>query len=90
MEEQKEKTMAERFPMNVPQETFDAWQLLRRVGDPELIARSIKASRPTVDKALKYGHVKKQWVATKITNYFKERRERELKQGTKLIESVTN
>lgn len=78
-------TMAERYPMTISQQLFDAWQILRRYGDPGRIHDLTKISRPIIDRALNFGNVKQPHVERKITEYFNDRFNKEKNNGDKLI-----
>lgn len=67
------RTMQERFPKNVPDNIYDAWKLSQKVGDIGKIMKALRLSRPVVDRALKYGHVKKGKLTNDITKFFQNR-----------------
>ena len=73
MSENKNKSMAERYPRTVTIETFTAWQTLTRSGDSKAIHEKYKISRPIVSRALNYGHVKNPKVTDNINKFFKAR-----------------
>jgi DNA-binding phage protein len=84
-------SMQERYPLNIAQDLFDSWQMMKRYGDAALIAKEKGISRPIVDRALNYGHVTKHGVTMKINNYFNarialEKAEKDI--GKKFIESL--
>lgn len=81
--------MAERFPRTISQQLWDAWQILRRKGDAEELMKRTELSRPVIDRALNYGHIKNSSLEAKITKYFDARLEREKSKGDKLIHSAT-
>lgn len=89
-------SMDERFPMNINQDLFDTWQQLKRKGDPKELCKELKLSRPIIDRALKYGHVKNPITADRISKFFSKRVEFEkanpepplTKNSKKLIETV--
>lgn len=81
-------SMSERYPMKIGQSLFDAWQILRRYGDPGRICKQKKISRPIVDRALNYGHVKDPNVTKKIIAFFQDRVESENNSGNKFIASA--
>jgi hypothetical protein len=89
-EPQQELTMAERYPMTISIQLYDAWQLMRRYGDPGKICKEYSISRPIVDRALNYGNVKEDRVEKKITEFFNERFDRENNKGNKLLKKVKN
>ena len=82
------QSMQERFPRTIPQEVFDAWQILRQVGDAEKLCTLLKKSRPVVDRALNYGHVKKPVMADKISEFFQKRIEKQKGKGERLLTAV--
>ena len=78
-------SMASRFPMNISQDLFDAWQKLRRTGDPKDICKDLNLSRPVIDRALNFGHVKNLEVTPeRISKWFAKRIENEKKNPTPL------
>lgn len=77
--------MDERYPRTISQELHDGWVVLRRYGDPGRICKTKDISRPIVDRALNYGHVKDPRVTKKINAYFSERVEAEKNAGKKFI-----
>lgn len=86
---QETKTMQERYPRTISQELYDAWQVLRRKGDPEKIRKKVNASRPKVDLALNYGHVHDTKLIDKISKFFKDRLAEEKEDGGTLLSAVT-
>lgn len=76
------------FECTIAPKLFEAWQKLRRKGDPEAIMELTKKSRPIIDKALKYGHVKDQTIIDVITKYYNDRLNAENQQGNILLKSV--
>lgn len=73
------------FDCTIAPKLFKAWQQLRRKGDPELIMELTGKSRPIIDKALKYGHVKDQTVVDAITKFYNDRLTSENQQGEDLL-----
>lgn len=73
------------FEMTISPELFNAWGQLRRKKDAEVIAQEIGKSRPVIDRALNFGHVKDQRVIDGITDFFTKRKRREDKQANKLL-----
>ena len=69
----------------VSQKLHDAWQRLRRKGDPELMAEKLGYSRPVIDKALIYGYVSLPELPDKINAFFMDRLKEEEKQADELI-----
>lgn len=78
-------SMQDRFPRTIAIDLYDAWQILKRSGDPIKICKITGLSRPVVDRCLNYGHVKNTWVADKITRFFNERVEKEKAKGKELL-----
>lgn len=78
-------TMAERYPMTISQQLFDAWQVMRRTGDGGHIHDQTNISRPIIDRALNYGNIKQPHVERKITEYFQSRFDNEQSKGDKLL-----
>ena len=87
--------MQARYPMTVSQEVYDAWQIFRRMNDSTKISAYIgktgraACSRPTIDKALNYGHTKDPILANLITKFFENRVESEKEGGANLIKKAT-
>lgn len=80
-----EQSMEERYPRTIAQQLFDSWQILRRYGDPGRICKAAKISRPIVDRAINYGHVKDPNVTKAINKFFSDRTEKENNTGGKFI-----
>jgi hypothetical protein len=57
----------------VSQALLDAWQKLRRKGDPELMAEKLQYSRPVIDRALIHGYVSLPELPDKINKFFMDR-----------------
>ena len=77
-------SMRERFPNNIGNELFITWQQMRRIGDPEKIAKALGLSRPIIDRALVYGNVKNEKTADLISKWFAKRLEQESKSGSSI------
>lgn len=77
--------MKERYPLTIEQDLYDSWQLHRRYGDPGRICKAKGISRPIVDRALNFGHVKDPLVAKRIYAFFMERVNSEKNSGNRLI-----
>lgn len=52
---------------------FDTIKMLRRVQDAKNLTDSTGFSRPTVDKALNYGHIRDSTLEKAIVEYYKAR-----------------
>jgi hypothetical protein len=83
-----QKSMAERYPMTISIQLFDAWQMMRRYGDPGRIVKKYNICRPIVDRAINYGNVKDPRVEKKISEFFNERFKGEEQKGNKLLKIV--
>lgn len=61
-------------------ELHKQWRQLERTGDAEAIAKKLKVSKPTIDKALIYGGVHQQKIQDGINKFFADRliREKEM------------
>lgn len=81
-------SMEVRYPRTISLELYDAWQIMRRSGDPGKLHDKLKISRPIIDRALNYGNVKKTGLADKITKFFNDRFEAEKTKGTNILQSV--
>jgi hypothetical protein len=90
----KKPSMAERYPRTISINLFRQWKKMRRFNDGRDLTIHLAKSRPIIDRALKYGHVKDETLIKKITKFFadRERRESELdaKSVEQLSKSVTN
>lgn len=62
--------MSSRFPMNIDKNVWDKWQECRRKNDAKAICELLDYSRPVIDRALNYGHVKNSELTDKISAYF--------------------
>lgn len=74
----------ELWPMNIAPELFEEWKRLRRQGDPEAIAKALDKSRPTITRALTYGHVNQKEIIDGINTFFSTRLDNERKMAKKL------
>ena len=81
-------SMEERFPRTISQELFDAWQILRRSGDPELLCKELNLSRPVIDRALNYGHIKRSGIGDEISKFFQKRLDKEKNKGSELLDAA--
>lgn len=70
-------------------ELHEVWKKLRRIGDPPAMAKELKVSRPTIDKALMHGYVAQTDLVDKINGYFQRRLERE-KEQAKALQSLSD
>lgn len=59
--------------LNIDPALFEAWQKFTRMGDALAIANRFGWSRPTIDNALNFGHVRNNEIVGQITTYFTER-----------------
>jgi hypothetical protein len=78
------KSMATRFPMTISKQLFDSWQKNKRKNDAAKLMEICDRSRPIIDRALNYGHVKDDELISTITNYFLLRVQSENSQYEKL------
>lgn len=76
----------DKYPMNIPPETLSAWAQNRRKGDPEEIMKALKRSRPIVERALNFGHVKEAWIIPAINDFYTKRLKKEIKQTQELLD----
>jgi hypothetical protein len=81
-------SMKERYPLNISQDVFDAWQFMKRKKDAEKLMQKTGLSRPIIDRALKYGHINNDKLESQITNFFAKRYEKENGAGVKLLNAV--
>lgn len=66
-------------------ELLEAWQTLKRKKDSFMIANIYGWSRPTIDNALLYGHVKTPQVTDHINEFFLQRQEKEKNDAKTLL-----
>lgn len=78
------RTSKKEWPLTVAPELLASWQKLRRKKDPETIAAKLGVSRPVIDRALIYGYVGVENLATGITLFFEERLNQERKDAARL------
>lgn len=76
------------FECTIAPKLFKGWQAMRRKGDPELIMELTGKSRPIIDKALIYGHVKDNAIADIITKFYNDRIKAENEQGEVLLKAA--
>lgn len=82
--------MAKRYPMTISKPLFDTWQKNRRKNDSVKIMEITGMSRPIIDRALNYGHVKDDDIISTITNYFLMRVQNENKLHQQLNATTTS
>lgn len=80
--------MDERYPRTIALENYDAWQILRRRGDGSKLVKHVGHCRPIIDRALNYGHVKEDVVRRRINSFFRNRQEKEKKEGEELLQAA--
>lgn len=73
------------FEQTISNELFSGWKQFRRKGDPEKLATILGKSKPVIDRALKYGHVKDQVVVKGITEFYMARKIEESNDGKQLL-----
>jgi len=69
-------------------ELHQQWQRLQRKNDSIELAKQLKVSKPTIDKALIYGSVHQQAIVDGITSYLAGRLLREKEAGEQLKRSA--
>lgn len=74
------------LPCTIDPGLFEAWKKLKRFRDSEYIGEEFGWSRPTVDNALNYGHVKSTELVGHINTYFSRRLKSEKATGEALME----
>lgn len=77
-----EKKKIEVFEQTIPDTLFDIWKSKRRKKDSQLISEAHNICRPVIDRALNFGHVKKQETIDAINSFFSNRDAEEAKNGT--------
>lgn len=83
-------SMNDRFPRNITLDVFNAWNTLRRSGDPALLVKKCRKSRPIIDRALNYGHVNDTKLIAKISEFFSNRLKEEETRGKELLQQANN
>jgi len=87
----KKRIMAEKrtnkreWQRTITLELHEAWKQLRRIGDPELMAKELGYSRPVIDRALIYGYVSMPELTDLINKFFKDRLERERTEAAAML-----
>lgn len=76
-------------PTIIP-ELFDTIKLLRRSDDAKLLQEQTGFSRPTIDKALNFGHIRDLTLETAIVNFYNERAKRQKQEAKKILQNLTN
>lgn len=79
------RTNKRQWERTITLELHEAWKQLRRIGDPELMAKELQYSRPVIDRALLYGYVSMPELTDKINKFFKDRLENERKEATAML-----
>lgn len=79
------KTKAQdKFPRTISEQLHARWRELFRRGDSIKIAKELTTSKPTIDRALIYGHVHQQRVVDGITQYLANRIIHETEEANRL------
>lgn len=81
-----ERTNKRNWECTITKELHDAWKILRRKGDPELMAETLQYSRPVIDRALIYGYVSMPELPDKINNFFRDRLNKEKEDAQGLLQ----
>lgn len=68
---------------------LEAWKLLARKNDSQIIAKTYGWSRPTIDNALLYGYVSNPQVTDHINDYFFDRMKAENKTAEELLSKMS-
>lgn len=80
------RTNKKNLQRTVPQELHEAWLSLRRKGDPEVMAKALRYSRPVIDRALIYGYCSLPELPDAINKFFKARLDKEKASARELME----
>lgn len=67
---------------------FETIKMLRRVQDAKVITDSTGFSRPTVDKALNYGHIRDATLEKAIVDFYKTREDWQQDQAKILLNKL--
>ena len=66
-----------KFEMTISKELFAGWKKNRRRGDTEKLMEITGKSRPVIDRALNFGHAKKDELIDAISTFFINRMQEE-------------
>lgn len=67
---------------------FETLKMLRRVQDAKNLTDSTGFSRPTVDKALNYGHIRDAVLEKAIVDYYKTREDWQEQEAIELLNKI--
>lgn len=70
--------VSDKYRRTISIELFTQWRNSSRKGDPQLLMDHLKATKPTINKALIYGHANSQKLIDGITQFFADRYRKEL------------
>lgn len=73
MKTKKTKDKVQKYARTISEALLQEWQNNIRMGDTKEITIQSGLTKPTIEKALKYGNVNQPHLVDFITNYFKER-----------------
>lgn len=67
---------------------FETIKMLRRIQDAKELVTITGFSRPVIDKALSFGHIRDSTLEVAIVNYYKERQAWQEKAAKDLLETL--
>lgn len=83
------KTAKKKLEMTIAPELFEAWKRMKRKNDAKLLMELTSMSRPIIDNALNFGHVKNVDVINAITKFYKDRLAAEQKEGMAMLKKIS-
>ena len=78
------------FERTIDEALFETIKMLRRIQDAKLLQAQTGFSRPTIDKALNFGHIRDLTLETAIINFYNERAKRQKQDAKKILQNLTN
>ena len=80
---------SDKYPRTVSKELFAVWNQYRRTGDGQTIADALGYSRPVIDRALNFGHVKAKGLSDQISKFFSKRLTDERQTAQEMVNQLT-
>ena len=78
------------FERTIDDSLFDTIKMLRRIQDASELTETTGFSRPTIDKALNFGHIRDSNLETAIVEFYTKRASRQRDDAERILKILTN
>ena len=78
------------FERTIDESLFDTIKMLRRIQDASELTETTGFSRPTIDKALNFGHIRDSNLETAIVEFYTKRASRQREDAERILKILTN